>query len=186
MRGKIIAASIALAIAASLIGLKHHTSRFDYLISQTAARNSIDFHIVKALIYEESWFRSDARGAAGEIGLMQITKAAATDFAVQKGFPLASDRQLLEPELNLEIGCWYLKKSLEHYKGAREPELYALLRYNAGESRSDNWLRMAQKIPHPQAGISMESHLLSFVDFPRTREYAQRILQRARNRNYWF
>ncbi len=89
MRGVIIYVGIAILILATALGFLHyHTSRYDPIIRQATARNGVDFYLVKALIYEESWFRSGIRGPAGEIGLMQITKAAASDFASQKGFPL--------------------------------------------------------------------------------------------------
>jgi soluble lytic murein transglycosylase len=186
MRRKIIAAGICLFMAALTVWwLYHRTSRYDYIISQAAARNGVDFYLVKALIYEESWFRSQTRGPAGELGLMQITKAAGMDFSILKGFLPLSDEQIIEPELNIEIGCWYLKRSLEHYKNSPNPTLFALLRYNAGESRADSWLRLAVASP-PPTGVSMESHYLSQVDFPKTRAYARRILKRSRSRNYLF
>jgi soluble lytic murein transglycosylase len=186
MRGTIITACILILILAVTLGwLYHHVSRYDYVIGQAAARNGIDFYLVKALVYEESWFRPGVRGHAGELGLMQITKAAASDFAVRKGFPPFYEQRLTEPELNVEIGCWYLRRSLEHYKSSPQPLLFALLRYNAGESRADNWLRIALSTPRP-AGVSEEDHCLSVVDFPKTRAYVRRILNRSRNRGFWY
>ncbi len=186
MRSKVIGIAALGLVAVSLLGwIKYHTSQYDYFISQAAARNGVDFFLVKSLIYEESWFRSEIRGPAGEIGLMQITRAAASDFAAQKGFPPFQDDRLLEPELNIEIGCWYLEKSIEHYKNSPQPTLFALLRYNAGETRANNWLRHALSTPLP-AGVSLEIHYLSFVDFPKTRAYVRRILQRSRSHNFWF
>jgi len=186
MRRKIIVAGICLLIAAlTLYWLYYRTTRYDYTIGQAAARNGIDFYLVKALIYEESWFRSTIHGPAGEIGLMQITKAAAADFSVYKGFPALDEEQLTEPELNVEIGCWYLKRSMDRYKNSPYPALFALLRYNAGESRADNWLRLALASP-PHAGISAENHYLSHVDFPKTRAYVRRILKRSRSRRFLF
>jgi soluble lytic murein transglycosylase len=181
----LIAAAVLLAVIAGAGWLNYHTSRYDYAISQAAARNNVDFILVKSLVYEESWFRPDIRGPAGEMGLMQITRAAASDFSSQRGFPPFRDERLFEPELNLEIGCWYLQKSLEHYKTSPEPVLFALLRYNAGESRADNWLRRSLSTPR-QPGITGENHCLSLVDFPKTRAYARRILKRTRNHNFWF
>jgi soluble lytic murein transglycosylase len=186
MRRRILAAATCLLLAVLVLCWLHHrTSRYDYIISQAAARNSVDFYLVKALIYEESWFRFDVRGPAGELGLMQITRAAGQDFSASKGFPRMIEEQLLEPELNVEIGCWYLKHSLDLYKGSPHPVLFALLRYNAGESRANNWLRRSLA-SSPPAGTSIESHSLSQVDFPKTRTYVRRILKRFRSRNYLF
>lgn len=187
MRGK-LAISLWVAagvLAAASLAIHWHTSRYDYLISQAAARNNLDFYLVKSIIHEESWFRPRARGSAGEVGLMQITRAAAQDFSAHKGFPALSEERLLEPALNLEIGCWYLRKSLDRYRKTPQPALFALLRYNAGESRADIWLKEALKTP-PPAGISPEEHYLAACDFPKTRAYARRILQRARTHNFWY
>jgi soluble lytic murein transglycosylase len=186
MRGFFVAAVIIVLIVAATLGVfYYHTSRYDYIISQAAARNGLDFYLVKALIFEESWFRPDIRGPAGELGLMQVTRAAASDFALKKGFPPFYEERLMEPELNVEIGCWYLQRSLEHYKNSPAPVLFALLRYNAGESRSDNWLRLALSSPLPKT-VPAEAYYLSMVDFPKTRAYARHILQRSRSRNFFF
>ena len=184
-RNILICGAVLLAVIAAARGLDYYTSRYDYIISQAAARNKLDFFLVKSLVYEESWFRPGVRGSAGEVGLMQITKAAASDFAAQKGFPSLREEHLLDPELNVEIGCWYLQRSLERYRKTPHPELFALLRYNAGESRADNWLKIAlNSLPPP--GMSEENYYLSVVDFPKTRAYARRILRRSRTRNFWF
>jgi soluble lytic murein transglycosylase len=186
MRSIAIGGVIGILVLATALGwVNYHTSHYDDIISQAALRNGIDFYLVKALIYEESWFRPEIRGLAGELGLMQITRAAASDFASQKGLPHFHDSRLIEPELNVEIGCWYLARSIEHYKNSPQPMLFALLRYNAGESRADNWLRLTLSTPPPE-GTSPEEHYLSLVDFPKTRAYAHRILQRSRTKNFWF
>jgi soluble lytic murein transglycosylase len=165
--------------------LHRRTTFYDYWIAQSAARNDIDFYLVKALIYEESWFRAGIRGGAGEVGLMQVSMAAARDFCTRKGFPALSVSRLLEPDLNIEVGSWYLKQSLERYKDSPAPIVFALLRYNAGETRADEWLRQA-KSTNPPRGMPIEDYCLSFVDFPKTKAYARRILDRSRSRTFLF
>ena len=186
MRRRIIVLGLSLLVPAGGIGwLDRHLARFDHIISQASARNGVDFYLVKALIFEESWFRPDIRGSSGEVGLMQITAAAAADFSARKGFPPFYEARLFEPELNVEIGCWYLRQSLDRYKHSPEPMVFALLRYNAGEVRADQWLRLVLAKPAP-AGMSEERYCLSLVDYPKTRDYVRRILQRARSHNFWF
>jgi soluble lytic murein transglycosylase len=180
-----ISGTCLLAAAVALSWLHQRTTRYDFILSQAVARNGVDFYLAKALIYEESWFREGSRGSAGEMGLMQITPAAAADFAIKTGFPGHSADQLIEPRLNVEIGCWYLKNSLDRYRGSPHPVLFALLRYNAGESRASHWLRLALASP-PPAGIPAEQHYLSLVDYPKTRAYVRRILKRYHSRNFLF
>src|SRR5512140_2038743 len=99
MRPTLIISGICLLAAVSALSWLHwRSTRFDYLISQAAARNGVDFYLAKALIYEESWFRPESSGSAGEVGLMQITRAAASDFAAKTGFPEHTVEQLTEPE----------------------------------------------------------------------------------------
>jgi soluble lytic murein transglycosylase len=176
---------VILLLAAVGLWLNSRSTQYDEIIAQAAARYEVDFYLVKALVYEESWFRSDIRGASGELGLMQVTMKAAADFTSRNGFPPINGDRLLEPRLNIEVGCWYLRQSLDRYKNSPAPILFALLRYNAGEGRADNWLRLAAAKPVP-AGIPPESYYLSLVNFPTTRDYVRRILQRFRSRNYWF
>jgi len=176
---------LILLTAAGALWINALTSKYDEIIARAAARYDVDFYLVKALIYEESWFRADSRGAAGELGLMQVTRGAAADFSSYKGVPAVNEAALLEPHQNVEIGCWYLKQSLERYRNSPSPTLFALLRYNAGEVRADQWLRLAREKPIPP-GVAPEQHYLSFVDFPATRDYVRRILRRTKNRNYWF
>jgi len=176
-------------IVTSLCGtaawLHVRSTRYDEIIAQAASRHRIDFYLAKAIIYEESWFRPGIRGAAGELGLMQITMGAATDYYTRNSYPAIRPERVLEPQLNVEIGCWYLSQSVDRYRDSPDPTMFALLRYNAGEIRADAWLKSAMAGPVP-AGKSPEEFYLSLVDFPKTREYVRRILARARSRNYWF
>jgi soluble lytic murein transglycosylase len=165
--------------------LRVHLTQYDDMIMLAAARNGVDFYLVKALIFEESWFRAASRGPAGEVGLMQITKAAAADFCARRGFAPFDGARLLEPELNVEVGCWYLRQSLDRYKDSPNPTLFALLRYNAGAQRADAWRAKCLSKPVPP-GVSADRYYLSMVDIPGTREYAHRILRRQRSRHFWF
>ncbi len=187
MIARISAGLAVLGLVLLLGGAWYHRrmTRFDEAIALAASSHELDFRLVKALVFEESRFRPGIRGSAGEFGLMQITQAAAADYAAGKRFPTLREERLLEPRLNLEIGCWYLRRSLDRYKTSPHPRLFALLRYNAGETRTDSWLRLATASTVPE-GVSPESHYLSFVDFPKTREYVRRILARAEGGHFWF
>jgi len=179
-------AVLALVGGAMLAAWLHRrTTAYDHVIGQAAARHRLDIGLVKSLIYEESWFRPRIRGSAGELGLMQVSMAAAADFADRKGFPAPTESRLLEPELNIEIGTWYLRQSLDRYRDSPAPLVFALLRYNAGETRADQWLKQARSRA-ASPGMSVEDHCLSVVDFPKTRAYARRIVQRYRTGRIWF
>jgi soluble lytic murein transglycosylase len=177
---------IPLLLIACAVGWLHYrTTRFDHILSLAAARHGLDFHLVKSIIYEESWFREDIRGTSGELGLMQVSMGAASDYARIFGFPEPTEARLLEPELNVEIGSWYLKRSLDRYKDSPAPLVFALVRYNAGESRADSWLSAAKK-SSKRGESDPEEWAVSVIEFPKTREYVRRILKRYRSQNYLY
>ncbi len=165
--------------------LHHRAGLFDHDIARSAARYGVDFYLIKAIIYEESWFRPNIKGSHGELGLMQVSVGVANDFARSRGLLPFWEERILEPALNVEIGTWYFKQSLVRYADSPAPELFALLRYNAGETRTDHWLELVQAQVVP-GRASLESFSLSYVDYPSTARYASRILRRYRARRFVF
>ena len=61
--------------------------RFDSFILAAAKRYQVDPALVKAVVWRESRFDPDARGRAGELGLMQIRAAAAAEWAAAERIP---------------------------------------------------------------------------------------------------
>ncbi len=162
------------------LGFAHwRTVRYDSLIRKQCRRYNLDFHLVKALVHEESRFDAEARGKKGELGLMQIKPAVGAEFWERQGKRSFYDPEmLLNPEHNIEVGCWYLRESLDMYRHLPDPTPYGLARYNAGHTRVARWISATSA--HPQ------SKFIDNVDFPRTREYIVRVIGRAhrRSQNY--
>jgi len=114
--------------------------RYDALINQVAAKNKIDPMLLKAVIWRESAFDPEKLGREGERGLMQVSEAAASDWAgAQKTEPPAPD-DLFDPTTNVEAGAWYLKRALANYSAKDDPIPFALAEYNAGRQRVNQWL----------------------------------------------
>jgi len=172
-------ALLVLAPVATL-GFAHwRTVRYDSLIRKYCSRYELDFHLVKALVHEESRFDADARGKKGELGLMQIKPAVGAEFWERHNRPgVYESSMLLRPEHNIEVGCWYLRDSMDMYRHLADPRPYGLARYNAGHTRVARWISATSA--HPS------TKFLDNVDFPRTREYIVRVLDRAsrRSQNY--
>lgn len=115
-------------------------SMYDKFIQEAALRNGVDPRLVKAVIWRESRFRRDALGLKGEIGLMQIMPAyAVTDWARHYDVPVPCRGVLFNPELNIEIGSWYLGKALARWKNYKDAIPLALCEYNAGLKRAEAW-----------------------------------------------
>jgi soluble lytic murein transglycosylase len=82
---------------------------------------------------------------------------------------------MLTPELNLEIGTWYLSKAVQRWNSQDNAVPFALAEYNAGKSRVDRWVRTAQK--RKGQPVTAETFQDS-IDFPSTARYVRTILAR--------
>ncbi|MDP7396508.1 MAG: lytic transglycosylase domain-containing protein [Lentisphaeria bacterium] len=144
--------------------------RYESLIEQSAARHNMDPSLVKAVIRQESNFDANARGKAGEYGLMQITEGAAKDWERGTGKSYGSPGSLFRPKLNIEIGTWYLAQGYRKWEAHDDVLALSLAQYNAGPSRAQEWAEAAggKKIPDS-------------IPFRSTREYINDVMQHYRS-----
>lgn len=152
----------------SALWYDHHS--FDTLIRQAARKHGLDSRLVKAVVYQESRFNPSAVGAAGEVGLMQLMpNLSVVDWANANRVPVPSRGSLFSPELNLEIGCWYLARGFNLYREYDGAAELALCYFNAGPSRAVQWK------PEEAAG-----DVCANIDIKSTRRYVEEIMERYR------
>jgi soluble lytic murein transglycosylase len=144
--------------------------RYDRHIRQVARRYGVDPALVKAVIWRESRFKADARGKAGEMGLMQIRRPAAQEWAEAEHVLLFSLQNFFDPETNIRVGTWYLGKLLKRYQETDNAMAYALADYNAGRTHVLRWMQ--------GAGKTKSSAFLSKMDFPGTQNYVLAVQER--------
>ena len=94
------------------------------LISKYAKSFGVPEALAHAVISVESNYRANARGAAGEVGLMQIKPATARMMGYK-----GSTKALYNPETNIKYGMKYLAKA--HQLGGGTT-CGTILKYNAG------------------------------------------------------
>jgi len=99
-------------------------TEYSTIISRYAASYGVPVALAHAVVAVESNFRPDARGKAGEVGLMQIKPATAR----MMGYG-GSIKGLFDPETNIKYGMKYLAKAHELGGGAT---CSTILKYNAG------------------------------------------------------
>lgn len=144
------------------------SSLYDRLIVKYGREYGIDPTLLKAVIWKESNFDKNSRGSKGELGLMQILPdGAVKDWENTFHRKIPSEGVLMDPNVNIEIGSWYLGRARNHWKDYSEADALALCEYNAGRQRAEAWkplLHDGQVVPN----INIES----------TRKYVKDILER--------
>jgi soluble lytic murein transglycosylase len=105
------------------------------------ARNyELEPALLAAVIYEESRFRADARSDEGALGLMQLLPETAEGIAERTGGSRFEVGDLLDPEINVRYGSWYLRHLIGKYGNVRT----ALAAYNGGQGNVDRGVVFAE------------------------------------------
>lgn len=178
--------SFILLVLSSVIGLyffnRYWIHRYDELIARQAGVYHLDEKLVWSVIYEETYFQAWKIGADEEVGLMQVTPTVAREWAKETGFKEFVSQTsgnvnefLSDPERNIQIGCWYLEKMRENYRGYPSETAMTLAAYNAGASRVEEWSKSKE-----QAAQMSEKEFIAQINIASTKSYVSSILERYR------
>ncbi len=149
-------------------------NQFDAAIREVSEKQGVEPELVKAIVWRESAFSSDKIGTSGERGLMQLSEAAAGDWAKAEKLETFVPTDLFDSRMNLEAGAWYLRRALDHWKGKEAPLPFALAEYNAGRGRVDRWIAATSMADQANA-----DDLLGAIDYPSTRRYIEEVTRRT-------
>ncbi len=152
--------------------------RYDAIIQEEAAKRGMDPMVVKAVVWRESRFQAGKVGLDGERGLMQITEAAAKDWAKSEKMTSFVPSDLFDPKVNIQAGSWLLARALHRYESRDNPLPFALAEYNAGRSRVTKWTgeKNAPEGSLPTAG---SRELVANIDIASTKNYIQTVQDRV-------
>ena len=173
-RGVIFLAAVLFLLLAVLVAvivgreLEKRTYKLLYPeeISKSAEEFELDPYLVAAIIHCESGNRAEVISAAGAVGLMQIMPDTGEWISGKLKLSGYEPRQLIQPELNIRMGCWYLRFLLDRYDQDRPSSLAA---YNAGHGNVDKWKN--------DPAVSEDGQLKN-IPFSETEKYVEKV-QRA-------
>lgn len=164
-----VAAVLLVSLGGAMVLQRVH--RYDTLLVEAGRTHKVDPRLLSALIWRESRFDAGRVGSKEEIGLMQITEGAAAEWAASAGRDTPSRIQLFDPEMNIEVGTWYLARAIRYWADrTRDPLPFALAEYNAGRSNAERWA----------AGSPSPRKYWEGITYPSTRKYVHDILHRYR------
>ncbi len=138
----------------------------DRVLASAGAESPVDPAWVYAVIRQESSFRPDARSPVGALGLMQLMPA--TGQQIARDLREANPPNLLQPDINIRYGAYYLQQILQRLQN--HPVL-ATAAYNAGPNKVAQWLPAGDPSP---ADIWAET-----IPYRETRAYVQRVMEYA-------
>jgi soluble lytic murein transglycosylase len=113
---------------------------YEQIVLGHARNYDLEPALLAAVIYEESRFDADARSDEGAVGLMQLLPQTARGIAERTGGSRFQVSDLLDPEINVRYGSWYLRHLIRKYGDVRT----ALAAYNGGQGNVDRGVQFAE------------------------------------------
>ncbi len=127
----------------------------------------LDPLFVASIIRVESKFDRFAKSNKGAKGLMQILPKTGKWAAEVIGIEDYNEDLLFEPDINIRIGCWYIKNLTKQFEGNINLILAA---YNGGSGNVSKWMKNADYYNNQE---------LKSVPFKETEQFIIRV-----RRNY--
>lgn len=147
------------------IDKKQYTLEYPTLIQKYSKQYDLDPYLVASIIHVESGNRQDAESSVGAIGLMQIMPTTGEWIAGKLKIENFTTEKLKDPELNIQMGCWYLNFLKERFDSTDT----VIAAYNAGHGRIQKWL------DDPNHSANQED--LVDIPYPETENYVQKVNQ---------
>ncbi len=143
----------------------YYPQEYNEYVSYYSTQYGVDESLVYAVIRTESGFRAEVESSVGAKGLMQIMPETFEWLQnLLDGEITHSESELLNPEINIKYGTYFLSYLVGHYEGN---ELLAVAAYNAGSSNVDSWLEDQR--------YSSDGVTLSDIPYNETSQYVERV-----------
>lgn len=160
---KLILMSLFIVLFFLYLSIQYPIGYVDNII-ENAVKYKVDPYLIASMINVESRYDEKAISQKGAKGLMQITESTGKWASEEIGLKNYSDKRLYEPEININIGTWYINRLYKEFDGDLELVLAA---YNAGSGNVRKWLK--------DKNYSSDGKELDNIPFKETRDYLLRV-----------
>ncbi len=139
---------------------------FAPVVQKAAGKFSVASEWVWAIMRAESLYKPDVISPVGAKGLMQLMPYTANNLRKLAGLSMVETSDLINPEMNINLGTQYLARLGQKFKG-QLPLVAAA--YNAGPHRVESWL---VNFGHLEADEFVEH-----IPFLETRNYVKKVVR---------
>ncbi len=148
---------------ATKIKMIQYPIKYENFVEKYAQEYDLDKYLIYSVIREESRFDRYAVSSADAKGLMQLTEKTGEYCANQLKINDYTKDSLFDPEVNINLGCFYLKSLIDRYDDIN----IALAAYNGGPGNVDSWLS-------DKKYVDKKGNLVN-IPFRETRNYIGRV-----------
>ncbi|GIP15465.1 lytic transglycosylase [Paenibacillus montaniterrae] len=162
----IIGIVTVLFIQSTWLSERLYPVKYQEIIAEKSNKYEVDPHLIAAVIRVESNFTTGRESPKGAIGLMQLMPTTAEWIVERTEMRAISSEELkFNPELNIELGTWYLKHLMEQFEGDM---IISIAAYNAGPGNVNKWL--SEKTWDGQYDTADQ------IPFGETRNYVHKVI----------
>lgn len=165
----IIIALVVIVFVLDNVGKRMFPLEYKELVIKYSKENELDPLLVFSVIKAESNFDPKATSHKNARGLMQIIDNTGIWAAEKMGIKEFKTEYLYDPEINIKIGCWYLKNlrnEIYEYNGEINNDLL-LAAYNGGIGNVQKWLKDRQ--------YSSSGKTLDKIPYKETENYVRKV-----------
>ena len=139
---------------------------FEQRVRFFSRKYALDEFLVYSLIREESHFDREAVSVSDARGLMQLLPSTALETASKAGLRNFETSRLFSPDVNLELGCYYLSWLLGLFEGNFAVSLAG---YNGGPTIARTW--------YEKNGTLDTDEFIEEIPFEQSRNYVKKIIR---------
>ena len=139
---------------------------FEERVRLFSRKYALDEFLVYSVIREESHFDKEAVSVSDARGLMQLLPSTALETAPKAGLSNFQASQLFSPDINLNLGCYYLSWLLSIFEGNFAVSLAG---YNGGPTSAKTW--------YEKNGSLDTDEFVEEIPFEQSRNYVKKILR---------